>query len=126
MPNQNSMRFTRWSRKGYAIFAGLGKHIIIGVLSVGICMMAMLKSGVVTSDDYEFVVSRVSADDAQDEASPASLQGLLCLVVSADKGEGACAYTCSKIYIEGCSCHGRPFLFNIIRLNNDCPATQFS
>ena len=38
------IRFRRWSRKNYAIFAGLHKIISIGQLAVNICEMALKKA----------------------------------------------------------------------------------
>lgn len=48
MPNERSIVFHQWSRKGYAIFAGLGRHIIIAVLAVPVCYSSMLKTVVLT------------------------------------------------------------------------------
>lgn len=36
--------FSRWSRKGYAVFAALGRQIQIAGLALHICLCAMLKS----------------------------------------------------------------------------------
>lgn len=39
----STIYFSRWSRKSYAIFSGLGKYIKISRLSVDICGKAVLK-----------------------------------------------------------------------------------
>ena len=36
--------FSRWNRKGYAIFASLGQEVRIGKLAIHICEMALQKS----------------------------------------------------------------------------------
>ena len=36
--------FSRWNRKGYAIFASLGRNIWIGRLAIHICEMSLRKS----------------------------------------------------------------------------------
>ena len=36
--------FSRWNRKGYAIFASLGRNIRIGRLAIHICEMSLRKS----------------------------------------------------------------------------------
>jgi len=40
---QETVFFTRWSRKGYAVMASLGSYIQISRLSVDICKQTMLK-----------------------------------------------------------------------------------
>lgn len=45
--------FSRWSRKGYAVFAALGKSVAISTVPFSICNSALLKSarkGVIVSD----------------------------------------------------------------------------
>ena len=36
--------FSRWNRKGYAIFASLGRNVRIGRLAIHICEMSLRKS----------------------------------------------------------------------------------
>lgn len=36
--------FSRWSRKGYAVFAALGKNVVVSSVPLGICESALLKS----------------------------------------------------------------------------------
>lgn len=36
--------FSRWSRKGYAVFAVLGKEVAVTTFSISICEKALLKS----------------------------------------------------------------------------------
>lgn len=48
--------FSAWSRKGYAVFAGLGKEVRISPLALHICGAALLKSalkGVIVNRDNE-------------------------------------------------------------------------
>lgn len=37
--NKPYIRFRAWSRKGYAIFASLGRQVYISVLGIHICML---------------------------------------------------------------------------------------
>lgn len=37
--------FSRWSRKGYAVFAALGKNVAISAVPIDVCESALLKSG---------------------------------------------------------------------------------
>ena len=57
------LRFSRWNRKGYAIFASLGREVCIGRLAIHICEMALRKSsrkGVIvkTFEEYAEKVTR--------------------------------------------------------------------
>ena len=36
--------FSQWSRKGYAVFAALGKEVAFATVSINICERALLKS----------------------------------------------------------------------------------
>lgn len=38
------LNFSRWNRKGYAIFASLGREVKIGRLAIHICEMSLQKS----------------------------------------------------------------------------------
>jgi len=38
------LHFSRWNRKGYAIFASLGREVRIGTLAIRMCEMALRKS----------------------------------------------------------------------------------
>lgn len=38
------LHFSRWCRKGYAVFAALGREVRISVLAISICVRSMLKS----------------------------------------------------------------------------------
>lgn len=40
----NKLYFSRWNRKGYAIFASLGREVRIGNLALYICEMSLQKS----------------------------------------------------------------------------------
>lgn len=67
--------FSRWNRKGYAIFASLGRNVRIGRLAIHICEMSLQKSskkGVIvelaevferlerTFEEYEEKIKRAS------------------------------------------------------------------
>lgn len=38
------LHFSRWCRKGFAVFAALGKEVRISVLSIAICVSSLQKS----------------------------------------------------------------------------------
>ncbi len=40
----SKLHFSRWNRKGYAIFASLGREVRIGTLAIHICEMSLQKS----------------------------------------------------------------------------------
>ncbi|MBI9065828.1 MAG: hypothetical protein JEZ09_00970 [Salinivirgaceae bacterium] len=42
--SKKSLTFSKWSRKGYAVFASLGKVVKIGQLNVEICKQAIKKN----------------------------------------------------------------------------------
>lgn len=48
--------FSRWSRKGYAVFAALGKEVAFAAVPIHVCEQALLKSAkkgvVVRETDY--------------------------------------------------------------------------
>lgn len=51
------LRFSRWNRKGFAIFASLGREVRIGALAIHICEMSLRKSsrkGVIVNLSGEF------------------------------------------------------------------------
>ena len=84
---QPSFVFKRWSRKGYAIFAGLHRHIVIGTLSISICYAAMLKiDSLITLADGQ--TSRLQQEDGDfsDSSGPpgAALPSTLCLFAADD------------------------------------------
>lgn len=49
---QNLIRFKRWNRKNYAVFAGLNKVISIGKITVEICEKSLQKT---FSNIFEFL-----------------------------------------------------------------------
>ncbi len=78
---KRSILFKRWSHKGYAAFAGLHRHIIIGRLQAADCVVAMLKNGVQTfrSLPQTFGQLRKEEDDdiGRDIGIPAMLSSLI-------------------------------------------------
>lgn len=48
--------FSQWSRKGYAVFAALGKEVAVAAVPINVCEQALLKSAkkgvVVQETDY--------------------------------------------------------------------------
>ncbi len=71
--------FSRWSRKNYAIFCSLGKHIKIARLTIDICNVAMLKSAAIREIPQLFsFISSIQDDTADpDPEMPALRQWLL-------------------------------------------------
>ncbi len=68
--NINAIHWSRWSRARWAVFAGLGRAIVIGVLSVSVCYAAMRKNNVVTATDIntaEVSDFAIDADDIPDD-----------------------------------------------------------
>ena len=61
--NYSTIRFRRWTRKNYAVFAGLHREISIGHISFDICEKALLKSGKKTQDTY----FETDTDDSTEE-----------------------------------------------------------
>lgn len=58
--------FSRWSRKGYAVFAALGKRVAISTVRIGVCESALLKSarkGVIVSEARCAQENLTQADD---------------------------------------------------------------
>ena len=47
---KNSIIFSRWSRKNYAIFASLGKVVKIARLKTDVCILALEKSAAITNN----------------------------------------------------------------------------
>ena len=70
--NSRMIRFRQWSRKAYAVFSSLGKHVTIGFVGKGIVDASLCKSShsnAACSEGYEFCTSRLLADDSSDESS---------------------------------------------------------
>ncbi len=60
--NQNYIRFKRWSRKNYAVFAGLNKVISIGKIAVEICEKSLQKT---FSNISEFLAFNKENNDSE-------------------------------------------------------------
>ena len=60
--NQNFIRFKRWSRKNYAVFAGLNKIISIGKITVEICEKSLQKT---FSNITEFLTFNKESNDSE-------------------------------------------------------------
>lgn len=58
----HTVYFSRWNRKGYAIFASLGKTVKIAALSIAICEKALEKSS-----KKGIVVTATKTSDANDD-----------------------------------------------------------
>jgi len=62
-----SVVFTQWSRKSYAVFSSLGKEIQIGHLDVEICEKAIEKKSSKRSFKKEWIDTSLSIIDDQDD-----------------------------------------------------------
>lgn len=84
MPSHRSIIFRQWSRKGYAIFAGIGQHIIIGVLAVAICYASMLKTIVLTEATSRIACAdnRTESDDGSPSTMPEILSEIIVVAIS--------------------------------------------
>lgn len=67
---KRTLHFCRWSRKNYAIFQGLGHHIVIGHLNVDICEASTLKSGRATTCIYDSQLASEPNNASTEESSP--------------------------------------------------------
>ncbi len=75
--------FSQWSRKGYAVFAALGKEVAFATVSINICERALLKSakkGVVIEemDDAKECVLREKAMRSTTETGYRRQAGEVC------------------------------------------------
>lgn len=61
----STIRFRRWSRKGYAIFVGLNKVINIGRVSSAIAEKSLLKSGVFPDSNY-FIQNKIKEEEQEE------------------------------------------------------------
>ncbi len=63
--NPSGLIFSRWSRKGYAVFASLGKVVKIGRIAVDICRVAILKTSALKEGSARLLTNivRDSKDD---------------------------------------------------------------
>ena len=97
--------FKRWSRKGYAIFAGLHRHIVIGTLSVSICSASMLKiASLITLEDGQRATMSSEREEGADDGAPPWLSDVMLAVCqealpsATDRGgEGARAHLRKRI-----------------------------
>lgn len=72
-----TLYFSRWSRKGYAVFAALGRNVCISAVPLSICESALLKSarkGIVVSDACCQEESR--PEDENEHRKPHCRQGM--------------------------------------------------
>lgn len=72
-----SIRFRRWSRKGYAVFSGLHKVISIGQVSAGISNKAFIKNDASTAASPIFLVEDYNASEEDDTENDTSLFDIL-------------------------------------------------
>lgn len=71
------IKFRRWLKKGYAIFAGSGREIVVGVLGVRMCRMAMLKSGLKSSISLLEAVAVLGATDEEEDTREAEATAMM-------------------------------------------------
>lgn len=64
-----SIRFRRWSRKGYAVFCSLSKNVTIGRVCVSICDLSLKKSSQTSSNKVINTISKKEIDEYEDELS---------------------------------------------------------
>lgn len=74
--SSNEVRFRRWTRKNYAIFAGLNKIISIGRLALSICETTFAKAKL-TSLESGISVSDFATDVKAKEEKELVIQELL-------------------------------------------------
>ncbi len=72
-----SIRFRQWSRKNYAVFAGLNKVISIGRVKASICDMALLKTNSLLVTSTVFSDNLLKNCDEEDEAEILLFENLL-------------------------------------------------
>ncbi|NLI71787.1 MAG: hypothetical protein GX361_03535 [Bacteroidales bacterium] len=72
-----SFRFRRWSRKNYAVFAGLNKVISIGQVSAGISDMAILKTNSFSVENNIFAKDSLKNKKEEDESEVLLFENLL-------------------------------------------------
>lgn len=116
MPQQRTIVFRQWCRKGYAIFAGLGHHIVIGVLSVSVCAMALLKSGVLVAPSSETLFIQVSQEN-DDESSLPDEMSLVLASTSALSSSDAAASDCNILNYRRRIPHYRFASFHLYNIN---------
>lgn len=72
-----SIRFRRWTRKSYAIFAGLNKVISIGKIKAGICDRTSLKTNSLSVIDAIFVSNLLKTFDENEETEELLFENFL-------------------------------------------------
>lgn len=97
------IRFRRWSRKGYAVFAGLNKAISIGQVSISICNRTMLKSErlLALPDAEQIYPNRNEPDNEKDDPAVNgcfSASELTTIAMRKTADVAACAIIHSIIY----------------------------
>lgn len=80
---KKTIRFRRWSRKGYAMFASLGRGVTIGTVGKGIADRSLRKSG------YTEVVQEIQPNFTWDLVSPPPLVAAVATVVIENMDEVA-------------------------------------
>ncbi|KIO43356.1 MULTISPECIES: hypothetical protein [Porphyromonadaceae] len=96
--------FSKWNRKGYAIFASLRKEVRIATLSIDICKVALGKSslkGIIV--DFSGVSKKIMVKDKREESDGGLKQ--VCEVVSSCVGaEFPVKHGNEKFNIDGYTC----------------------
>lgn len=87
--------FSRWSRKGYAVFAALGKEVAVATVPINVCEQALLKSAkkgvVVQETDYtKECVLREEAMYRTVKAGFRMQTGELCADANGEKDKNEC------------------------------------
>ncbi len=102
---KRSIRFRRWSRKGYAVFCSLSADVTIGRVCKSICEMALRKSGQGICRQGGCGLLRVADDELEgtEDFEARSAEGVVCLEQQAQ------ALALSRVAADAVAC-----LFNII------------
>ncbi len=78
----STLTFSQWSRKGYAVFASLGKVVRIGRIAVDVCRVAMLKTSAIKECIPALLIAEINHDeDDTSRHEPLWLTTLLQLMI---------------------------------------------
>lgn len=112
-----SLTFRQWSRKGYAIFASLGKEVNIGHVDVEICEKASEKNNIKKTAGLHNIDTSITEDEEVEELSlndlDAQLISCIGLTSQIDESSQLCCILISKNILNnlyntscssGCSC----------------------
>jgi hypothetical protein len=95
----NQLRFRRWSRASFALFASMSTVVSIGFLSVSVTEKSLVKNESCATNSLRVVVSSYEETDSDEECKQDFLQSLQEIILITNSSNQAAACSEPFLYI---------------------------